>query len=268
MNRYCIALVLALIGPGIQALANPPEDVVVLTVLPGWQDNDGERVIGLHLNLKSGWKTYWRAPGDAGIPPSFDWRGSRNLAGVAVEWPTPEVIDQGGVMTLGYAGEVTFPLRLTPSQGGKPIRLKGKIELGVCKDVCIPVTLSLSETLPVEGGERDPRIVAALADRPHSAREGGVTRVACRIMPIKDGVGLSAEIDLPRTGAREMAIFEVADPKVWVAQGRTVRAGGRLTADASLYHENGQAFAVNRSGIRITVLGGGYAVDIQGCPAG
>ena len=93
-------------------------------------------------------------------------------------------------------------------------------------------------------------------------------RVACRVLPMADGLGLRAEIDLPRMSGSETAIIEVGNPKVWVAKPKTHRSGGRLVAETSLHHVEGRSFALDRSRIRLTVLSEGEAVDIQGCPAG
>ena len=63
-----------------------------------------------------GWKTYWRMPGDAGIPPQFDWSGSQNVKSVEVLWPAPQrFIDSGGE-TVGYKDRVVFPLRIVPDR--------------------------------------------------------------------------------------------------------------------------------------------------------
>lgn len=250
------------------ARAQQDTSMVDVHILPGWRAADGQHVAGLEIRLADGWKTYWRAPGDAGIPPRFDWRGSSNLKAVQVEWPTPREIDQGGIKTIGYDQSVVLPLRLTPARGGQDITLSGEIDMGVCKNVCVPVTLSLNHNLPVSGGKPDPRIVAALAERPYSASEGGVSRVACRITPVKDGLHLRAEIDLPSTGGRELAVFEARDPNIWIAPSETTRQGGRLVAETNLYHVEGRAFALDRSALRITILGRNSAVDVQGCPAG
>ena len=258
----------------VAALFSPPVaaqqggDILDAQILMGWQRADGKHVSALHISLNDGWKTYWRAPGDAGIPPQFEWSGSRNLSGVAISWPTPKRIRQGGVQTIGYENSLTLPLTLTPTQAGKEITLTGKVTLGVCKDVCVPMTLKLSQKLPLGQKKPDPRIVAALADRPDTAAEARVGRVACRISPMPDGIHLRAEVDLPRTGGRELAVIESGNPMVWVAQSKTRRQGGRLIAETELYHVEGRSFAVDRSGLRITVLGNKRTVDIQGCPAG
>ncbi len=248
--------------------AQQVDDIVKISVLPGWSNSDGSRMAALHIALADGWKTYWRAPGDAGIPPQFSWRGSRNLSDVEIEWPSPHQIPQNGMLTIGYPGSVTLPVRLLPSRSNRAVTLAGEVEMGVCKDVCVPVNVRFKTDISAGSGKRDPRIVAALAARPYSAAEAGVTRVACNISLQQDRVSLHAEIRLPAVGGREAVIVETDDPAIWVAQAKSYRKGGVLIAETELYHSEGRAFAVNRSGLRLTVLGRSHAVDIQGCPAG
>lgn len=250
-------------------VAQDLSDIVSADLLPGWRSADGTHMAGLEIRLAPGWKTYWRAPGDAGIPPQFDWRASRNLSGVEVSWPVPERVDQAGMITIGYSGTLVLPLRLTPKRSGSDISLTGEVNLGVCQDVCIPVDLKVSTVLPSAATSRDPRIAAALADRPDTQTEAGVTGVSCTIAPGQDGaLKLTAEMRLPHTGSHEMAVIETDNPQVWVAPAQTTRTGNSLVAETELMHVEGHAFALNRKGIRITVLGGAQMVDIKGCPAG
>ena len=268
--KHILNLLLAacLAGGAAPVAAQSASDYVQAEILPGWRAADGSHVAGLRLTLKDGWKTYWRAPGDAGIPPHFDWRGSRNLSSVHVEWPTPSQIRQGGLTTIGYDRTVTLPLRIQPRRTGTDIRLTGTIDMGVCKDVCVPVNLSVAQDLGTDGSGPDPVIVAALAERPYSAAEAGVGPVTCRLSPIEDGLSLRAVIDMPSLGAGELAIFETGDPNIWVAPSKTRREGERLVAETTLHHVAGGSFAVQRSDLRITVLGPGSAADIHGCQAG
>lgn len=269
MIRHVLPCLVALCGLLLSTLplrADP--SMIDARILTGWRAEDGRHVAALHLTMSDGWKTYWRAPGDAGVPPRFDWRGSDNLADFRVTWPTPRTIDQGGIRTIGYADTVTLPLTLTPERPDQPIRLSGTIELGVCKDICVPVTLTLSQELPQSDTRRDPRIVSAMAARPYTAQEAGVGAVRCTVSAMQGGLHLRAEVDLPRVGADEVAVIETANPEIWVAQAETQRRGGRLVAETELHHVEGRAFALDRSGLRITVIGDDRAVDIQGCPAG
>ncbi|MHC9235926.1 protein-disulfide reductase DsbD domain-containing protein [Pseudooceanicola sp. 502str34] len=233
-------------------------------LVEGWRLPDGSHMAGLELDLAPGWKTYWRAPGDAGVPPSFVWRGSRNLDRVEVMWPTPSVFDSGGYRTIGYKDRVILPLRIYPRDAGAAVRLEGEVELGVCQDTCLLTTLDLDGA--VDGaGTRTPALAAALADQPYTAREARVGRVSCRIAPAADGLTLTAEIEMPSAGGQEIAVIETPDPMIWVAPAETARRGGTLVARTELVHSAGGAFALERSQLRITVLGQNHAVDIHGC---
>ncbi len=254
----------ALLALPAAAPAQNVADVVSARLLPGWRMESGRHMAALRLTLAPGWKTYWRAPGDAGKPPQFDWSGSGNVTAVAVHWPVPHVFDQGGLRTLGYAGEVVLPVEVTPARDGEPIALEGRIEIGVCEDICVPVTLLLGEALPAKGGT-DGAIRAALDDRPMTAAEAGVGRVVCRTEPIRDGMRLTVEMDLPRIAPAEAAVVEFDDPTVWVSEASVTREGGRLTAVAELVPADAAPFAMARQDLRFTVLGAGRAVDIRGC---
>ena len=78
--------------------------------------------IGLQLRLTPGWHTYWRQPGDAGIAPTVDWKGSENLAGAVIAWPAPQRLPPlAGLETVGYMDGVTLPIAATLAHpGGAP----------------------------------------------------------------------------------------------------------------------------------------------------
>src|ERR1039458_7923592 len=68
---------------------------------------------GIEIRLDPGWKTYWRYPGDSGVPPTFDFAGSENVKSVTVLWLAPErFADGAGGHSIGYHGDVVFPLRI------------------------------------------------------------------------------------------------------------------------------------------------------------
>jgi suppressor for copper-sensitivity B len=80
--------------------------------------------LGLHLKMKPGWKTYWRSPGDAGLPLQLTWEGSGNLGGMDFRWPAPHRFTLFGIETFGYDGEVVFPITARPAKPGQPLDLK------------------------------------------------------------------------------------------------------------------------------------------------
>jgi DsbC/DsbD-like thiol-disulfide interchange protein len=117
----------------------------------------------VELKLAHGWKTYWRMPGDAGIPPSFDWSGSTNAGEVMVYYPAPiAMADQGGV-AVGYKDAVAFPVDVKPLDGSKPVDLTVELSIGVCKDICIPVEAKLKTRLMGGSGGAEAVVAHAAA---------------------------------------------------------------------------------------------------------
>lgn len=241
--------------------------VVSAEILPGWRNPDGSHVAGLQLKLNPGWKTYWRAPGDAGIPPLFSWSGA-NLKDVAVIWPTPSVYSQNGMRSIVYQETVVIPVKVTPRDPDKAIRLNGSLNIGVCRDICVPQSLEVSGHLPAKGGARDVAIAAALADRPLTAKEAGVKGVSCRISPTQDGLRVTANVTMPSAGGQEFGVVEAGNPEIWVAEADTTRKGREITVTTELQHVAGDPLMIDRSAIRLTILGKRHAVDIRGCSAG
>ena len=257
-------LALPLVAAAPPATAQVPEDIVRLEILPGWQTDSGTRMVGLRLVLAPGWKTYWRAPGDSGIPPLVSWQGSENVAGAGFHWPVPEVFESAGQQTIGYHDTVVFPVEIVPATPGQPTRLAGELDIGVCEEVCVPMRLTFDTLLP-EGGRRDPAIVAALVDRPLTASEAQAGPVTCAVSPAPNGLTITATIPLPALGRDEVVVIETADPQVWVSEADVSRSGGTLTAQADLVHVSSGGFALDRSTLRFTVLAQGRAVDLHGC---
>lgn len=265
MIRYMapFGLLLALSAP---ALATTQDDVIAATLRTGWQMENGRQMTALDLMLAPGWKTYWRSPGDAGIPPSFDWSGSKNLKSVRIHWPAPSVFETNGMQTIGYHDRLILPLEVTAIDPSQPVRLAVTVDLGVCDKICLPATLSLSSELAPPGGP-DADISSALSQRAATPGEAGLTQVSCSIDPIADGLRLTARMRLPDPGSSEVVAFETADPTVWVAEAVTHRDGGDLVSVTELVPQAGQPFALDRSTVTVTILSHGGAVEVRGCPS-
>ena len=119
---------------------------------------------GVEITLGEGWKTYWRMPGDAGVPPNFDWTGSINVASVEVRYPAPSRLHEPGAETIGYKNSVLFPVEIVPKDPGQPVDLALTLEFGVCREICIPAEAKFSLALRPTGmsGSPLPAVLAAL----------------------------------------------------------------------------------------------------------
>lgn len=241
-----------------------PQTMAELAILPGWTTASGGQVSALAIDLPDGWKTYWRAPGDAGIPPRIDWSGSQNLAAIEVVWPVPEVFFDYGMRSIGYMDGVVFPLMIEPERPGAPVTLAGQLDIGVCEEVCVPVSITFSTALE-PGNVPDPRIVAALADRPMTVDEAGVGAVTCAFEPFDHGLRLTARVENGRLASDEAAVVEVADPDIWSSVPVIDRQGASLVVETDLMSMSSEPMLIDRSDIRFTLIAEGQAIDIQGC---
>jgi DsbC/DsbD-like thiol-disulfide interchange protein len=97
--------------------------------------------VALRLRMADGWHTYWKNPGDAGVPPDLSIEG---VTQSPIDWPTPRRVAEGPVMTYAYTGEVLLPVTVTAASGA----IKAHAQWLVCKDICVPEEGDFSLTLP------------------------------------------------------------------------------------------------------------------------
>lgn len=125
---------------------------------------DGRPELGLEIALEPGWKTYWRTPGDAGIPPAADWSKSTGIAAFDLRFPTPVRFGEEGARSIGYTAPVILPIDLTLADPARGATLDLDVQVGLCHDVCVPVsahfTAALSPAMPVDEAARA-RLAAA-----------------------------------------------------------------------------------------------------------
>lgn len=257
MLRICLTAICLSLATPVLADEPLPPGLASARLLPGWTTPDGARISALELQLQPGWKTYWRMPGDSGMPPSFDWQGAENLASVVWHWPAPEAIRSGDEVTLGYHDRLVLPLTATPEDPSKPVELAVAVELGLCERICVPVAMTLTAPAPL--ALADPAIEAALADGPDISDH----RPVCRIEDIRDGVRVSAY--MPQTGASAVALELDGQPEVWVSSATLQATAQGTTARADFVPPSGKPFDLDPQRVRVTVLSDGGAVEMTGC---
>jgi DsbC/DsbD-like thiol-disulfide interchange protein len=128
---------------------------------------------GVAFQLQPGWKTYWRTPGDSGVPPRFDFSKSDNVEAVTVLWPAPKKFDDGaGGVSLGYHDQIVLPLRIVAKNVDKPVTLRAEINYAVCEKLCIPVDAKAELAFTSVASTEDPALFAALDTVPKPANVG------------------------------------------------------------------------------------------------
>lgn len=239
-----------------------------VTLLPGWQMEDGRRMAGVRVALEPGWKTYWRSPEGNGIPPQFDWSGSKNLSNIKVHYPQPQIFYTFGVRAIGYENEVVFPIELTPRDAEAPVELSLDMFYGVCEEVCIPATAQLSAQIPPRAEAEAVPVRLALATRAQTAQEAGIRNHVCEITPAGDGFNVVATVQGSAEITTDVAVFESGTEELWITPLSINPYGNDVMIEAHMAYYGNGALVVDRSAMRLTLLGPSGAIELEGCPAG
>jgi len=132
----------------------------------------GSRVVGIEITMGHGWKTYWRTPGDAGgVPPSFDWTGSRNVARAVVLYPAPQRLTDRSGTTFGYKRDLIFPVLIEPEHPDQPSEVKLTFTFGICREICVPSEAVHVLSVPADPGAPPASIVAEIDRVPVAAEQ-------------------------------------------------------------------------------------------------
>src|SRR3954464_13637042 len=129
-------IVMMLAAPAFGADASPwaEEDHSAIRVIAGSNTQGAEALrAGIEIKLQPGWKTYWRYPGDSGVPPRFDFSKSHNVKSVTVRWEAPQRLPDESGTSIGYKHDLIFPLDVVAEDRGKPVTLALAIDYGVCE---------------------------------------------------------------------------------------------------------------------------------------
>ncbi|NNG05408.1 MAG: copper resistance protein, partial [Inquilinus sp.] len=222
---------------------------------------------GVQVRLPEGWKTYWRSPGEAGLPPAVDWAASGNVGSVRFDWPAPHRFTLFGIDTFGYADEILFPLAVAPERPGEAVSLAGRLDLLVCSDICVPASFDLALDLPNGPAGMDARAANL------------INRFAAQVPD--DGMAAGLSIDsVGATGGAEALTVQIAAREPFAAPDLFVEAaagfsfaapefdladGGRsLIARVALLQAPADGAPLPGLPVTVTVVDGARALEWHG----
>jgi suppressor for copper-sensitivity B len=182
---------------------------------------------GLDLTLGHGWKTYWRSPGEVGIPPEISWEGSENVASVEMLWPAPTRFRAFGIENFGYANHVTFPLQVRLADPGAPVALRASVDLLVCSDICVLQTLDLSLELPTGSGidTASAELIGEAAARVPDAEAAGIMAGTAHLDTDRTALTVTARSD---AGFTDPDVFPELNGATFGAPDIRLGDGGKL----------------------------------------
>ncbi len=183
-----------------ESFSNPAVEARLISAENGVGPDAASISAGLHLRLGEDWKTYWRSPGEVGLPPTIDWTGSENIAETDFLWPAPERFTAFGIENFGYHDEVVFPIRITLENPGAPARLEARVNLLTCSTVCVPQDFDLALDLPRASGidTDSATLISAFAARvPDEGGQSGIGIEAAHLDAERFALTITARSDRP-----------------------------------------------------------------------
>jgi suppressor for copper-sensitivity B len=138
---------------------------------------------GLEFRFAKGWHSYWRTPGDAGIPPSVDWSASENILRGEISWPAPHRLVIDDFQNSVYDNDVVLPVKLFLKRAQTSALIKASITYAICSEVCVPLQAELTLQLPTgaEGTSAESVLINSAQNRvPASPDAAGVDVIETR----------------------------------------------------------------------------------------
>jgi DsbC/DsbD-like thiol-disulfide interchange protein len=219
---------------------------------------------GIALQLQAGWKTYWRTPGDSGVPPRFDFSKSENVEAVTVLWPAPMQFDDGaGGHSLGYKGQVVLPLRIVAKNADKPVTLRAAINYAVCEKLCIPVEANAELAFASVASTEDGALHAALDTVPKPANVGDPNPLTIR--DVKREGKSAVVVDVATSDARDVSLFVEGPTPDWALPVPKLIEGGPPGVKRFSFELDGLPPGASPEGaaLKLTLVGGDRAYEFN-----
>ena len=219
---------------------------------------------GIAVQLQPGWKTYWRTPGDSGVPPRFDFSKSENIEAVTVLWPAPAKFDDGaGGHSMGYHDQVVLPLRIVAKNADKPVTLRAGINYAVCEKICIPVEANAELGFTSVASTEDSALFAALDTVPKPASIGDPNPLTIRDVK-RDGKS-SVLVDVVTPDTREINLFVEGPTPDWALPVPTPLEKGPPGVKRFSFELDGLPPGADPAGaaLKLTLVGGDRAYEFN-----
>jgi DsbC/DsbD-like thiol-disulfide interchange protein len=219
---------------------------------------------GIAIQLEPGWKTYWRTPGDSGVPPRFDFSKSENVDAVTVLWPAPMKFDDGaGGTSLGYKQQVVLPLRIVAKNADKPLMLRANINYAVCEKLCIPVEISVELAFASVASTEDGALSSALDTVPKPANIGDPNPVTIR--DVKRSGKSTVLVDVAAPEGKDVSLFVEGPTPDWALPVPKLEPNSPPGVKRFSFELDGLPPGANPDGaaLKLTLVGGDRAYEFN-----
>ena len=219
---------------------------------------------GIAIQLQPGWHTYWRTPGDSGVPPRFDFSKSDNVEAVTVLWPAPRKFDDGaGGTSLGYIKQIVLPLRIVAKNADKPVTLRASINYAVCEKLCIPVDASAELAFASVASTEDGTLSEALNAVPKPASVGDPNPLT--VLDVKRDGKTNVLVDVTAPDTNGLSLFVEGPTPDWALPVPKLVEHGPPGVKRFAFELDGLPPGVSADGaaLKLTLVGGDRAYEFN-----
>ena len=219
---------------------------------------------GIAFQLQPGWKTYWRTPGDSGVPPRFDFSKSDNIEAVTILWPAPTKFDDGaGGHSLGYHDQIVLPLRIVAKNADKPVTLRAAINYAVCDKLCIPVEASAELAFASVASTEDGNLSEALNSVPKPANVGDPNPLTIRDVKREGKANVLVDVSAP--DGKEVSLFVEGPTPDWALPVPKLLEHSRPGVKRFTFELDGLPPGASPDGaaLKLTLVGGDRAYEFN-----
>lgn len=219
---------------------------------------------GVSIQLQPGWHTYWRTPGDSGVPPRFDFSKSDNVEAVTVLWPAPHKFDDGaGGTSLGYLKQIVLPLRIVAKNADKPVTLRADINYAVCEKLCIPVDANAELAFASVASTEDGTLSEALNAVPKPANVGDPNPLT--VLDVKRDGKVNVLVDVAAPDSNDLNLFVEGPTPDWALPIPKLVAHGPPGIKRFAFELDGLPPGVSADGaaLKLTLVGGDKAYEFN-----
>jgi DsbC/DsbD-like thiol-disulfide interchange protein len=219
---------------------------------------------GIAIQLQQGWHTYWRTPGDSGVPPRFDFSKSDNVEAVTVLWPAPHKFDDGaGGTSLGYLKQIVLPLRIVAKNADKPVTLRASINYAVCEKLCIPVDADAELAFASVASTEDGTLSEALNAVPKPANVGDPNPLT--VLDVKRDGKTNVLVDVAAPDAGDLSLFVEGPTPDWALPVPKLVEHGPPGIKRFVFELDGLPPGASADGaaLKLTLVGGDRAYEFN-----
>lgn len=236
-------------------------------LIDGARQADGTYQAGFEIILEKGWSTYWRVPGEYGIPPVFEFQNSSNINNIVVHWPAPDVFLSGTGLTIGYKNRVVLPLTITPEAATQKVELNLSAFFGVCSEICVPADAKASVSLyPQNTVPQDQTIIDdAFVNVPTKPFENGLDVKTASFTSTEEAEHVYLRLQLPESVSTVSVLTE--GPQDWYFEPYVTDLSDKTQANKKTYMAKVPLYRLVRTALsgeeelRVTVIADGTAIE-------